>query len=58
MKQEETLKIYTNELKPDETLIYLFARAIDDEIKAFYKNPQNEAAFEEWKAKRERNGND
>lgn len=50
---KENLKVYTNELKPNETLIYLFARAIDGVIKDFYKDPKNVEAFEKWKANRD-----
>lgn len=48
------MKVLTNELKPDATRIYLFARAMDDVIKDFYKNPDNVAAFEKWKANRDK----
>lgn len=44
--------VYTGQ-KPD----YMpLARHLLDRIIAFYKDPENERAFQEWKAKRERGG--
>ena len=52
------MKIFTNKLKPNPTQLYLIARALDGDIKNFFKDPVNEAAFEEWKSKKEvSNGN-
>lgn len=52
------MKILTNKLKPNPTQIYLISRALDKTIKEFYKNPDNERAFLEWKSKKEtQNGN-
>ena len=46
------MKILTNELKPTPTQIYLFARAIDEIIREYYKDPAHEALFQEWMAKK------
>jgi len=47
------MKIATNELKPDSLSIYLIARALDEDIKEFFENPENEKKFQEWKSKKE-----
>ena len=47
------MEVLTNTLKPNPTQLYLIARALDGDIKNFFKDPLNEAAFEEWKSKKE-----
>ena len=47
------MEVSTNTLKPNPTQLYLIARALDGDIKNFFKDPANEAAFEEWKFKKE-----
>ena len=47
------MQVSTNELKPNPTQLYLIARALDGDIKDFFKDPANEKAFEEWKSKKE-----
>lgn len=42
------MQVLTNELKPHPMRIYLIARALDEDIKNFFKDPANEKAFEEW----------
>ena len=49
------MEVSTNTLKPNPTQLYLIARALDGDIKNFFKDPANEAAFEEWKSKQEVN---
>lgn len=48
------MEVKHNELKPSKTQINLIARALDGVIKGFFDNPENEAKFEEWKAKKEK----
>ncbi len=47
------MEVSTNTLKPNHTQLYLIARALDGDIKNFFKDPANEAVFEEWKYKKE-----
>ncbi len=46
------MEIYTNELKPDETEIYLISRALEQCIKKYYRDPNNVKKFEEWKKRK------
>jgi len=52
MKAAEELQIYAAEAKtkPDYTLT---APALLDRCRAFYQDPENERAYQEWKAKRD-----
>lgn len=51
MKAAEELRVYATEAKtkPDYTLT---APALLERCRAFYKDPENERAFQEWKAGR------
>ena len=42
------MEIKTNELKISPVQAYLAARALVDPIRDFYKDPENEAKFQEW----------
>lgn len=52
MQRAEELRIYAAEAKtkPDYTLT---APALLEKCRAFYQDPQNERAYQEWKAKRD-----
>ncbi len=49
------MEIKTNELKISPVQAYLAARALVDPIRDFYKDPENEAKFQEWLKKRREN---
>ena len=46
------MQVLTNKLKPSPTQIYLLARALDENIKEFYKDQENEKAFQNWMSSR------
>lgn len=48
------MDVVTNKIKMSQLQTYLIARAFDGVIKSFFDNPENEAKFEEWKAKKEK----
>lgn len=50
------MQVSTNKLKPNSTQLYLIARALDGDIKDFFKDPANALAFEERKSKKEVKG--
>ena len=50
------MQVLSNRPKLDATRLNLLARSFDRTIKEFYKNPENERAFQKWKSKKEVQG--
>lgn len=42
----------SNTPKLNPTQLYLTARALNDSMKEFYKDPKNKKAFEKWRRKK------
>lgn len=47
------MQVLSNKPKLDATRLNLLSHAFDRVIKDFYKNPENERAFQKWKSKKE-----
>lgn len=47
------MQVKSNYPKLNSTQNYLVSRALDRTMRGFYKNKENQKAFEEWKKKKE-----